>query len=104
MEPVYASTTDLAAAIRAGDLSATAVLEAHLAQIARHNPAINAIVTLDADGARARAREADAALAHGECWGPLHGVPFTVRDAFATAGMRTTISATCPSTPISERA
>ncbi|HEY8599227.1 MAG TPA: amidase [Thermomicrobiales bacterium] len=91
MEPVYASVTTLAAAIRAGDLSATEVLDAHLAQIARHNPTLNAIITLDADGARARAREADAALARGECWGPLHGVPFTLKDAFATAGMRTTI-------------
>ncbi len=44
VEPIYASTTALAA-IRAGNLSATAVLEAHLAQIARHNPALNAIVT-----------------------------------------------------------
>ena len=37
-----------------------------------------------------RAREADAALARGEIWGPLHGVPFTLKDAHATAGMRTT--------------
>lgn len=91
MEIPFLSTTALAAAIRAGDLSATAVLEAHLAQIARHNPTLNAIVTLDADGARARAQEADAALARGEVWGPLHGVPFTLKDAFATAGMRTTV-------------
>ncbi len=90
MEPVYASTIRLAAAIRNGELSAVEALEAHLAQIARHNPALNAIVTLDAERAMDRARSADAALARGEVWGPLHGVPFTLKDCFTTAGMRTT--------------
>ena len=44
MEIVFSSTTELAAAIRAGQVSASAVLEAHLAQIERHNPALNAVV------------------------------------------------------------
>src|SRR5256886_2174135 len=87
---VFSSTTQLAAAIRAGGVSATEVMEAHLAQIAKHNPALNAVVTMDAEGAYERAREADEALARGEHWGPLHGVPFTLKDAHATAGMRTT--------------
>ncbi len=87
---VFSSTTQLAAAIRAGGVSATEVLEAHLAQIATHNPALNAVVTMDAEQAHKRAREADEALARGETWGPLHGVPFTLKDAHATAGMRTT--------------
>src|SRR5258707_11916063 len=87
---VFSSATQVAAAIRAGDVSASDVLEAYLAQIAAHNPAVNAVVTLDADHARQRAREADEALARGEVWGPLHGVPFTLKDAHATAGMRTT--------------
>src|SRR5258708_30923752 len=87
---VFSSITQLAAAIRAGDVSATEVLEAHLAQIATHNPALNAIVTMDAEQAQKRAREADETLARGEVWGPLHGVPFTLKDAHATAGMRTT--------------
>ncbi len=90
MDIVFSSTTQLAAAIQAGDVTATDVLEAHLAQIERHNPALNAVVTLDAERAHERAREADAALARGEVWGPLHGVPFTLKDAHATAGMRTT--------------
>jgi amidase len=90
MDPVFASTTQLAAAIRAGSVSAAEALDAHLAQIERHNPALNAIVTLDAESARERARAADEALAHGDVWGPLHGVPFTLKDAHATAGMRTT--------------
>jgi amidase len=87
---VFSSTTQLAAAIRTGEVSSVEVLEAHLAQIAVHNPALNAIVTMDVGQARKQAQEADAALARGEIWGPLHGVPFTLKDAHATAGMRTT--------------
>ncbi len=91
MDIIFSSATQLAAAIRTGDISATEVLDAHLAQIERHNPALNAIVTLDAEAARARARAADQALARGESWGPLHGLPFTLKDAHSTAGMRTTV-------------
>src|SRR5436189_6349698 len=91
MDIVFSSTTQLAAAIRAGHVSATEVLEAHLTQIATHNPALNAIITMDAERAHERAREADKALARGQVWGPLHGVPFTLKDAHATAGMRTTV-------------
>jgi amidase len=90
MDVVFSSAAQLAGAIRAGQISAAEVLEAHLAQIDAHNPALNAIITLDAETASARAREADAARARGELWGPLHGVPFTLKDAHATAGMRTT--------------
>src|SRR6266487_3405586 len=90
MDIVFSSTTQLAAAIRTGHVSATEVLEAHLTQIDTHNAALNAIVTMDAERARERAQEADEALARGQVWGPLHGVPFTLKDAHATAGMRTT--------------
>src|SRR2546423_148080 len=86
---VFSSATQLAVAIRAGSVSAVELLEAHLAQIDTHNPALNAIVTLDADGARERAREADAALARGDVGGPLHGVPFPLKDPHARGGMRT---------------
>ena len=90
MNIVFSSTTQLANAIRAGQVSATEVLEAHLAQVDTHNPALNAVIIMDAEHAYERAREADAALARGEVWGPLHGVPFTLKDAHATVGMRTT--------------
>ncbi len=93
MDLIFSSATALAEAIRSGKVSAVDVLEAHLAQIEQHNKALNAIVTLDIDGARKRAQEADEALAKGEIWGTLHGVPFTLKDAFATAGMRTTTGA-----------
>jgi amidase len=84
------TATELAAAIRERRVSSTEVLGAYLARIARYNPALNAVITLDEEGARQRAREADAALARGELWGPLHGVPMTLKDGHSTAGMRTT--------------
>jgi amidase len=90
MDVAFSSTAHLAAAIRAGRLSAVEAVEAHLAQIERHNGALNAVVTMDVEHTRAQAREADGALARGDVWGPLHGVPFTLKDAHATAGMRTT--------------
>lgn len=91
MDIVFSSTIQLAEAIRTKQVSACEVLEAHLAQIAKHNPSLNAIITLDIEGARERARAADEALARGEVWGPLHGVPFTLKDAHSTAGMLTTV-------------
>lgn len=87
---VFATAHELAAGIRRRQVSATEVLEAHLARIARRNPALNAIVTLDEERARLRARDADAALARGEVWGPLHGVPITIKDSIETADLRAT--------------
>jgi amidase len=86
----FSSASELAAALRARRISARALIESHLTRIARHNPSLNAICTLDEAGARRRAQEADAALARGEVWGPLHGVPMTIKDALETAGLRTT--------------
>ncbi|RKH47061.1 amidase, partial [Corallococcus llansteffanensis] len=87
---VSLTTTELAAALRARQVSAVEVLDAFLSRARQHNPALNAVVTWDEERARERAAQADAALARGELWGPLHGVPFTVKDAFSTAGLRTT--------------
>ncbi|MGI8551834.1 MAG: amidase [Dehalococcoidia bacterium] len=87
---VFLSAAELARRIQKRDISAVEVLDAYLGQIARYNPAVNAIVTLDVERARQRARAADAALAHGELWGPLHGVPVTIKDSIQTAGLRTT--------------
>jgi len=88
MDPTSLSTSELAARIRDRRLSVADVVAAHLDRIERINPALNAIVVLDADRARARARAADDALAKGELWGPLHGVPFTLKDMHPTAGMQ----------------
>ncbi|RWM27528.1 amidase [Mesorhizobium sp.] len=91
MDTAFSSVVELAAAIARRKISAIEALDAHLAQIDRHNKAINAVVILDREGARERARQADAALAHSDTLGPLHGVPFTLKDAHETAGMRTTV-------------
>jgi amidase len=86
----FRSATELAASIRRREVSSRELLEIYLSRIEKHNPALNAVVTLDAERARTRAAEADAALARGESWGPLHGLPITVKDSFETAGVRTT--------------
>ena len=75
-EPLhFQSATELARRIRAREVSAVEVMQAHLAQIDRVNPKVNAIVTLDAEGALAKARAADARQACGAVLGPLHGLP-----------------------------
>lgn len=83
----YHSATQLAGEIRAGEVSAEAVVEAHLARIAEINPLLNAVVQLTAEQALAEAEAADADLARGHLRGPLHGVPFTVKDWIETAGV-----------------
>jgi amidase len=82
--------TELAALLRDRQVSARELLDAHLERIEQLNPALNAIVTLDAAGARAAADAADAALAAGEDVGPLHGLPVAHKDTHLTGGMRTT--------------
>jgi amidase len=89
----FRSATLLLADLRDRKLSCRELLEHQLARVERLNPRLNAVVTLDAENARRRADEADAALACGERWGPLHGLPMTVKDCFETAGLRTTAGA-----------
>jgi amidase len=91
VDTCYLSASQLATHIQRRQLSAREVLDAHLAQIQRNNPTLNAIVSLDKDGAQMRADVADAALARGQVWGPLHGVPMTLKDAHEVAGLRTTV-------------
>jgi len=76
--------------MRAGDLSASEVMEAHLARIERTNPRVNAIVTLTPETAMREARAADDALSRGEEVGPLHGLPVAHKDLVPTRGVRTT--------------
>ena len=86
----FQSAVEIAAAIRAKRVSAVEVLEHFLSRVERYNQALNAIIWIDPDRARVRAREADAAIAKGEVWGPLHGVPMTIKDSFNVAGAPTT--------------
>ena len=80
---------DTAGAVRAGQVTATAVTEAALARIARLDPALNAITASDPDRTLAQAAEVDARIAAGEIL-PLAGVPLTVKDTEDTVGYRTT--------------
>ena len=81
---------ELARRLRRGELSALELLDHYLGRIGRIGGPINAVVVLDADRARQRARAADAVLARGEIWGPLHGLPITVKESFNVAGLPTT--------------
>lgn len=89
-ELCYRTAGELAEAIRSRRVSSSETVEAFLAQTALFNSSLNAIVTLDENGARRRALKADEATAEGETWGALHGVPVTFKDVFSTAGLRTT--------------
>jgi amidase len=89
----FVDATTLAAALARREISSREALETYLARIERHNSALNAVVTLDAERALAEADAADAELARGESRGPLHGLPITIKDSLATAGLRTTSGA-----------
>lgn len=81
------SALELATWIRDRRVSSREVVDAHIAQIERVNPVINAVVATRFDEARREADTADAALARGELRGPFHGVPCTIKECFAFAGM-----------------
>ncbi len=89
-ELCFMTASEMAHLIRTKELSARDVMAAHLAQIERVNPKVNAIITLDAEGALQQAAAADEALAHGETVGTLHGLPIAHKDLVMTKGMRTT--------------
>jgi amidase len=89
------SAAALARAIRSGEVSSAEVVEAHLRRIEAVNGRLNAVVQIDGDRALERARRADEALANAaaartESAGPLHGVPFTLKDSIDTAGVVST--------------
>jgi amidase len=85
-----ASASTLVAALRDRRVSSRELLDAYLLRIETHNPALNAVVTLDVERARAAAAEADRRTARGDATGALHGLPMTVKDSLETAGLRTT--------------
>jgi amidase len=93
-EPGLRSASELAQSIRSRELSAVELLDHYLDRVDRLNPAINALVTFDRNGARVRALAADRATTAGGQLPPLHGLPCTIKDAIATAGLRTTGGAT----------
>jgi amidase len=89
-ELCFKSAVELARLMRSRELSASDVLDAHLRQIERVNPKVNAIVTLVADRAREEAARADETRSTVKPVGPLHGLPVVVKDLVETKGIRTT--------------
>ncbi len=89
----WQSTTELAAQLKAGHVSAAELLDAHLEAVADRNPDLNVVVTLDEERARREAAAIDEQRAAGAELGPLAGIPMTVKDSMMTAGMRTTSGA-----------
>jgi len=87
---VESTAREMAAAIRERSISARELLDLHLARIAERNPQLNALVSLDEERARASAAQADERTALGLEVGPLHGLPFAVKDTHDLAGWRTT--------------
>src|SRR5499425_2300224 len=86
----FKSAVEIARLIHEREVRATEALEHFLARVEKYNPNLNAVIWLDVGRARERAKAADAALAKGEVWGPLHGVPMTIKESYNVAGSPTT--------------
>ncbi|HSF17550.1 MAG TPA: amidase [Vicinamibacteria bacterium] len=99
----FLSAHELARLVRAKEISAVELLEAHLEQVERVNPKVNAIVTLVPELARERARLLDEKAMRGESLGPLHGIPLAVKDLELTRGIRTTFGSRIYETFVPER-
>jgi Asp-tRNA(Asn)/Glu-tRNA(Gln) amidotransferase A subunit family amidase len=81
--------TQMAARVRSGLFSPVELVEAHLWQIEKLNPKLNAFVALFAEEAQQQSHHAARAVSRGDALGPLHGVPVTVKDSFDMAGLPT---------------
>lgn len=89
-DPWFRSAVELAGQIRDKRIGCRELLEGYLARIDRYNGKLNAVIATVVERARKRADDADAALARGEIWGPLHGVPITVKESYDVIGLPTT--------------
>jgi amidase len=90
MNLAFLPATRLARLLKARRIGCRQLLEMYLERLERFNSELNAVVVLDVERARRRARAADRALARREVWGPLHGVPMTIKESFDVAGLPTT--------------
>jgi amidase len=86
----FRSAKELAADLRKKKIGCLELLDLYLERVEKHNPALNAVIAMDVEGARKRARAADRALSRKQVWGPLHGVPMTIKESFDVVGMPTT--------------
>jgi len=91
IDPIlFKPAAELTQAILSREITSLELLNRYLVSIEKNNDRINAVVALDVDAARIRAAKADKALAQGQIWGPLHGLPMTVKDGFEVVGMPAT--------------
>jgi amidase len=90
-EIVFSPATKQLELLRSGDISVSELAEAHISQIERLNPQLNALVDFNGDRIRANARQLDSSR---DARGPLHGLPVTVKSSIATAGYRCEIGST----------
>lgn len=86
----YKSAHELAAMVRNEEISAVELLQRFLSRVDQYNSQLNAVIWMDRERALKRAGEADAALAKGEIWGPLHGVPLSLKESYQVAASPTT--------------
>jgi amidase len=86
----YKSALELAGLIRRKKIGCLELLDHFLARVEKYNPKLNAIIWMDKDKARKRAKAADTALRKGKPFGPLHGVPMTIKESYQVAGSPTT--------------
>ena len=89
-EVCYMPVVEMAEAIKTKKLSPVEIMDAVLSRIEHLNPRVNAYCTLLAENAREQAREAENAVMKGRKLGPLHGIPFSIKDLTFTRGVRTT--------------
>jgi amidase len=87
---LFESASHLASEIKKGEITSVQVVSAYIEQIEMQNNTYNAIVLLNKEKALERARQADSAIAKGEIWGRLHGVPITIKDNYKTKDITTT--------------
>jgi len=90
LEIPFRTAKQLAADIRKKKIGCLELLDLYLARVEKYDGALNAVVVRDFDRARSRARAADRALARRQVWGPLHGVPMTIKESYDVAGLPTT--------------
>src|SRR5882762_10432260 len=82
----FAPALALASKIRHQEISALELLEFYRQRVETYNPRLNAVIFMQGEQAHQRAKVADTALARGEVWGPLHGVPMTIKESFDWVG------------------
>ena len=90
-ELAFQSAVNLVKAIKEKVISSSELLELYIERYERFNPQINAVVETDFENARKRAKQADKALREGQDWGPLHGLPITIKDSIEVTGLHATM-------------